>query len=91
MDEQKTPKKPLVYYSLLTMLVLTLLNALVFPTLMKEQVTQVDYGTFLTQLKNGSVVEVEIQENQIGFTATDESGKEIVYATGAMDDPDLVY
>lgn len=90
MDEQKTPKKPLIYYSLVAMLILTLLNALVFPALSKQQVTQVDYGTFLTQLKNGSIVSVEIQENQIGFTGKDESGKESVYATGAVNDPDLV-
>lgn len=90
MNEQKAPQKPLIYYSMVAILILTVLNALVFPMLSKQQVTQVDYGTFLTKLKNGSVVDVEIQENQIGFTAKDESGKESVYVTGAMDDPDLI-
>ena len=90
MDEQKRPQKPLIYYSLIAILIMTLLNALVFPSLLKEKVTQVDYGTFLTELKNGSIVEVEIQENQIGFTTKDEAGKESVYVTGAMEDPDLI-
>ncbi|MDO0823039.1 ATP-dependent zinc metalloprotease FtsH [Desulfosporosinus nitroreducens] len=90
MDEKTPPKKPLIYYSLVAMVILLLLNALVFPELMKQKVTQVDYGNFLTQVEKGSVLEVEIQDNQIGFIAKNESGEEIVYATGAMNDPDLV-
>ncbi|MDA8224048.1 ATP-dependent zinc metalloprotease FtsH [Desulfosporosinus sp.] len=90
MDEKNPPKKPLIYYSLVAMVILLLLNALVFPELMKQKVTQVDYGNFLTQVEKGSVLEVEIQDNQIGFIAKNESGEEIVYATGAMNDPDLV-
>jgi cell division protease FtsH len=90
MSESQNPKKPLVYYSVIAMLILMLLNAFVFPTLLKEHVTQVDYGTFLSQLNNGTIVEVEVQEKQIGFVAKDESGKESVYVTGAMNDPDLV-
>lgn len=90
MDEKKTPKKSLIYYSLVAMVILLLLNALVFPALLKQQVTQVDYGNFLTQVEQGSVVQVEIQDNEIGFIAKNESGEEIVYATGAVNDPDLV-
>ena len=47
MKEQKTPKKPLIFYYMVVLLVLMALNAFVFPILMRAQVTQVDYGTFL--------------------------------------------
>lgn len=90
MDEKKPPKKPLVYYSIVAMVILMLLNAVVFPTLLNQKVTQVDYGYFLTQVEKGSVMEVEIKDNQIGFIANNESEQEILYATGAMNDPDLV-
>ncbi len=90
MKEQKSPKKPIMYYYAIIMMVVLLLNAFVFPTIMKQQITQVDYGTFLKQIETGKVKTVEIQENQIAFTAIDESGKENIYVTGKIDDPELV-
>ena len=54
MKEQKTPKKPLIFYYMVVLLVLMALNAFVFPILMRAQVTQVDYGTFLDQGIHGS-------------------------------------
>lgn len=90
MNEQKNPKKPLIYYFIITMIVVTLLNAFAFPSILKKQITQVDYGTFLTQIENGKVKTVEIQENQIAFTKNNEEGKESIYVTGRMDDPELV-
>lgn len=90
MDEQKNPKKPLIYYFIITMIVVTLLNAFAFPSILKKQITQVDYGTFLTQIENGKVKTVEIQEYQIAFTTNNEEGKESIYVTGRMDDPELV-
>jgi cell division protease FtsH len=86
----KTPKKPLVYYYAVSMIVLLLLNALVFPMLLKKEVVETDYGTFLTKLENGSVTVVEIRENQIGFIARDKAGKEHLYVTGVFNDPELV-
>jgi cell division protease FtsH len=90
MKAEKAPKKPLLYYYVVSMCILMLLNALVFPSLLKKQVTQTDYGTFLTKLENGSVRVVEIQETQIGFIAKDQSGKDHLYVTGVINDPDLV-
>ena len=72
MKEQKTPKKPLIFYYMVVLLVLMALNAFVFPILMRAQVTQVDYGTFLDQVDAGNVTTVEIQENQIAFAAKGE-------------------
>lgn len=90
MKEQKNPKKPIMYYYAVIMMVVLMLNAFVFPTFLKQQITQVDYGTFLKQIETGKVKTVEIQENQIAFTAIDEAGKENIYITGRIDDPDLV-
>jgi len=90
MEEEKAPKKPLIYYYALAILMIILLNALVIPSLFKQSVTQVDYGTFLKQLTNGTVTKVEIQETQINFIAKNEDGKDTAYVTGRMDDPGLV-
>ncbi len=90
MGQQKNTKKPLIFYYAVVMIIMMLLNTLVLPSLVKTQITQVDYGTFLTQVEQGNVNKVEIQNNQIVFTAKDSSGKEGIYNTGQMDDPDLV-
>ncbi len=89
MNDVKTPKKPLIYYYCIALLVLFVLNAFVFP-MFGSRVMEVDYGTFLDRLEAGQVQQVEVQENQIAFTAADESGKVATYITGKMDDPDLV-
>ena len=89
MNDVKTPKKPLIYYYCIALLVLFVLNAFVFP-LFGNRVMQVDYGTFLDRLEAGQIQQVEVQENQIAFTAADENGKVATYITGKMDDPDLV-
>lgn len=89
MKEQKNPKKPIIYFYAVTMIIVLLLNAYVFPEMLRQQITQVDYGTFLAQIEKGKVKEVEVQENQIAFTELDEDGKENVFITGRMDDPEL--
>lgn len=90
MNEQKNPKKPLIYYYGVAIVIVMLLNALVFPYVLKQHITQVDYGTFLNMVDKNQIEVVEIQENQIAFIAKDGQGKESVYITGRMDDPDLV-
>ncbi len=89
MDEQKRPKKPLLFYYAITLGIVMLLNLLVFPALMKSKVSQVDYGTFLRQVEAGKVKTVEIQETHIGFIV-EEKGKDKLFITGKMDDPGLV-
>lgn len=90
MKEEKNPKKPIMYYYIVTLIIVMILNAYIFPSLLEQEVTQVDYGTFLTQIENGKVKTVEIQDNKIAFTAIDEKGKESIYITGKVDDPELV-
>ena len=88
MNEVKSPKKPLLYYYGIVLLVLMLFNFLAMPWLAQRQVREVDYGTFMTMTEEKQIGQVEVQENQILFTDKD-SGQ--IYKTGVMDDPDLIY
>ncbi len=90
MKEEKNPKKSLIYFYIVTMIIVLLLNAFIFPSLLKEQITQVDYGTFLRQIENGKVKTVEIKETQIAYTEINDTGNENIYVTGRVDDPELV-
>lgn len=89
MKVQNNPKKPLIYYFIVAISIVILLNTFIFPALLRKQITQVDYGTFLKQIDTGKVKKVEVQDNQIGFVAVDEKGRERLYVTGRMDDPKL--
>ncbi len=88
MQEQKTPKKPLIYYACIALVVLIFLNALVFP-MFSTQITEVDYSTFLTQVQNHQVTKAEVSDTQIAFIVPDENGRDNYYVTGRMEDPDL--
>ena len=87
MREVKTPKKSLIYYYALALLILSLLNFFVMPWLAEKQVKEVDYGTFMTMTEDKDVGQVEVQENQIVFTNKDNTK---IYKTGVMNDPDLI-
>ena len=88
MNEVKTPKKPLIYYYGIVMLVLMLFNFLAMPWLAQRQIREVDYGTFMQMTENQEIGRVEVQENQILFTNKEDTQ---VYKTGLMNDPDLIY
>ena len=84
MQEVKSPKKPLIYYYTIVMLVLMLFNFLVMPWIAEQQVKEVDYGTFMTMTEEANIGLVEIQDNQIVFTNKDQTQ---YYKTGLMEDP----
>ena len=86
MKEVKKPKKPLLYYYGIVLLVLVLFNLFVMPRLMMAQVKEVDYGTFMRMTEEGNISRVEVQSNEIVFTDKDETA---IYKTGLMDDPGL--
>lgn len=88
-EEKKNPKKPLIYYYVIVLMVLILVNALITPLFMKRNITEVDYGTFLSMIDQGRVSQAEIQANQIAFVA-DVDGKATVFVTNKFDDPELV-
>lgn len=87
MKVQKNPKKPLVNYILISVLIVMLLNAFIFPIIKEQKVKQVDYGTFLTQIEQGKVKTVEIQDKEIGYTIPNDKR---TFVTGRVDDPELV-
>ena len=88
MKEVRPPKRPLIFYYCVAMLVLLLFNFLAMPWMAKQQVREVDYGTFMDMAENHQLGQVEIQEteNQIVFTDKDNTA---VYTTGMVPDPDL--
>lgn len=90
MNKDKNSKKPVIYYYIATMMIVMLLNAFVFPLIVERNITQVDYGTFLSEVEARNVKTVEIQDNQIAFIALNDKNEEKIYVTGRMDDPDLV-
>ena len=85
MKEVKSPKRPLIYYYAITLVILILFNFLVLP-LLGDTVKEVDYGTFMTMIEEKNIGKVQVEDSEIIFT--DKSGENI-YQTGAMDDPTL--
>jgi len=87
MNEVKQPKRPLIFYYIVTLLIVMLFNSIAMPWLAARQVKEVDYGTFMTMTENGEIGKVEVQDNQIIFT--DKAEEPQVYKTGPMNDPGL--
>ncbi|MBS7307530.1 MAG: ATP-dependent zinc metalloprotease FtsH [Eubacteriales bacterium] len=86
MKEVKSPKKPLIYYYGIVLLVLLLFNILVAPLLLRQQVIEVDYGAFMHMIDEENIGQVEVSDTQITFTDKEET---TIYKTGLMDDPSL--
>ena len=89
MNEVKSPKKPLLYYYFVAMLLVMLFNFIAMPWISEHQIKDVDYNTFVTMIEQGEVGRVEIQEqsNRILFTSSDEKA---VYKTAMVPDDGLV-
>ena len=89
MNEVKNPKKPLIFYYIIVLVVLMLFNMLAMPWLAEHSIKAVDYSTFVTMVQEGKVAQAEIQEqdNRILFTGKDES---TVYKTAMVPDSDLL-
>ena len=86
MKEVKSPKKPLLYYYGIALLIILLFNLLIAPMLSSGNVVEVDYGTFMDMIDESDVGVVEIQSYQILFTDKDNT---TIYKTGIMEDPTL--
>ena len=87
MKEVKSPKKPLLYYYGIVLLIIIVFNVLVTPMLTKTMVKEVDYGTFMSKIEDKKIDDVQIEDNQILFT--DKDDVKTIYKTGVMDDPTL--
>jgi cell division protease FtsH len=83
---EKSTKKPLIYYYGIVFIVLMLFNFLLMPYISSSQIVEVDYGTFMSDIEEDRLDTVEIQENQILFTVKDSS---TIYKTGLVNDPTL--
>ncbi len=86
----QTPRKPIIFYYIIAMLALMLLNALVFPMFNSVQVTEVGYDTFLKMVGEKQIDEVSMDNTQIVFTTKGADGKPVYYKTGRFPDDTLV-
>ena len=89
MEERKGPKKPLIYYYLVAILMIYLFNAVITPMYFSPKVQEISYGNFLQKVDEGQVSKVEITSTKIAVVAKDDTDKTI-YVTGRIEDPDLV-
>ena len=86
MQEVKQPnKKPFIFYYMIALMVIILINSLLVPQIVQRAVKEVDYNTFMQMTYDKQIDEVQVQDNQIVFTAKDDK---TIYKTGLMDDPD---
>ena len=90
-DKHRPRRNILVYYAI-TLLILILLNALLFPQMLQRQVIEVGYNDFLDMIEAGRVEQVAYEEEnyQIVFLAKDEEGREEIYKTGIFPDSELI-
>ena len=87
MDKIEKPKKPLIYYYAIVLLVLSLMNLFAIPAMEQAKIQTVDYGTFMKMTENKEIEKVEITDTQILFKS--KTDKDQVYTTGLMNDPNL--
>ena len=81
MKEVKTPKRPLIYYYCIVLLIILLFNMLITPMLSRNQVVEVDYGTFMDMIDEKNIGAVQVEDSQILFTDKEET---VVYKTTPM-------
>ncbi len=87
MNEVKKPKLPLAVYYAIAMLIVILVNGALIPMIARQQIKDVDYGTFMTMTESGDIGRVQVDDDKILFTNKDGSQ---IYRTGIMEDPGLV-
>ena len=89
MNEVKNPKKPLIFYYFIVLVLVMLLNLLAMPWLSEHRIQDVDYNTFVTMTQEGQVGRVELQEQNNRILFTDKEEK-TVYKTAMVSDAQLV-
>ncbi len=88
MNEQKTPKKPLIFYVVLCFLALMIFNALFVPMMQNMRIKEVSYNTFVQMLNDGEISQVEYEDSQIVFAPSDKEDP-YIYMTVTMPDIDI--
>ena len=87
MNEVKTPKKPLINFWIIALLILLGLNFMLVPYLQKAQIKEENYSAFLNQVEKENVDKVQVDDDKITYTL---KGSEQLYETAKMEDPELV-
>lgn len=89
----KKPKRPVFYYYIGAIILWSIVSSILFPYIASKQVKEVNYSEFLTMVEEGTVKEVNIEDERIDFKALNKDGKEEIYSTGNMklQDPELVH
>ena len=89
MNEVHSPKKPLIFYYMVAMLLVMLFNFIAMPWLSQYQIQEVDYNTFVSMTEKNEIGQVEIQQqsNRILFTDKDEK---TIYKTAIVPDDGMV-
>lgn len=87
--EAKSPKKPIVYYYMVAMIIIMVINTIITPMFFKPEVHEVSYTNFLQMIDAGKGSKVEITNNKIALLCK-EDGKDVIYVTGRIEDPQLV-
>ena len=88
-EQKKNPRKSLLWYCVIVLAVIALLNTILMPQLNRMQTKEVDYSTFLDMLDEGKIAKVQKEGETIAYVTNDEQDP-YIYMTGAWDDPDLV-
>ncbi|MEG1345360.1 MAG: ATP-dependent zinc metalloprotease FtsH [Acidaminococcaceae bacterium] len=89
MPEGKNPKKPLIYYYMVAMAIILLINTVITPMFFSPKVQEVSYGNFLQMVDDGKASKVEITATKIALLCKDDA-KKTIYVTGRIEDPNLV-
>ncbi len=87
MKEVKSPKKPLIFYYIIVLVIMVLLNGILFPSILRQQIEEVDYGTFLSMLDEKEVSVVEVEQDYIYFM--DDNQEDPTYYRTATFDSDI--
>ena len=87
MKEVKSPKKPLIFYYIIVLVIMVLLNGILFPSILRQQIEEVDYGTFLSMLDQKEVSVVEVEQDYIYFM--DDNQEDPTYYRTATFDSDI--
>lgn len=90
MNEDKRPKKSLIYYAVISIILLLIFNSVIFPTFKNQRIKETNYSYFLEQIDSGNVTKAEIQDDRILFETTNSDGQKQVYSTGKTEDPNLI-
>lgn len=89
MADKKGPKKPLIYYYLIAIMMIYIFNAVITPMYFSPKVQEISYGNFLQKVDEGQVSKVEITSNKIAIVVKSDA-EQTIYVTGRIEDPELV-